>query len=342
MKKVGISILIILLIIGAVAFKGYQAIWGDNLNPSIEEPIVYVPAGAKFQNVVDSLAKYQIVNNISDFELTAKLMKYGDQAVKSGRYDLKGLTTNRSILSKLRIGDQDAINVIINGGRTINEVIDNISSQMTFRSQELANVLMSKANLEDWNVDGATMLTKIVPDTYQMYWDTSPEAFVKRLKKEYAAYWTPKRIETAAAQGLTPDEVITLASIVEKETNQTPEYAVIAGVYLNRLKRGMLLQADPTVVYANGDFSIRRVLNKHLRKDSPYNTYLYEGLPPGPICLPSKGAINGVLDPSDHRYLYFCAQPNYSGNHDFSNNLKQHNNYANKYRRWLSSQGIKR
>ncbi len=342
MKKLGLTILIILLIVAAIVFKGYTAIWGENVNTDTNTPVLYIPKNANLQMVIDSLTTNNLINNVGNFELTATLMKYGDQAIKSGRYELSGIKTNRSLLSKLRIGDQDAINVIINGGRTVDEVIDNIASQMTFSSEELKEVLLSPTTMKQWDTNDATVITKIVPDTYQMYWDTSPKSFVERLGTEYQKYWNPTRIAEASKQGLTPDEVITLASIVEKETNQAEEYGVIAGVYLNRLKRGMLLQADPTVVFANGDFTIRRVLNKHLRKDSPYNTYMYAGLPPGPICLPSKGAIEGVLNPQSHKYLYFCAQPNYSGKHDFSKNLIQHNNYANTYRRWLSSQGIKR
>ena len=342
MKKLGLTILIILLIAAAIGFKGYTAIWGENVNADIDNPVLYIPKNADLQMVVDSLTANNLINNVGNFELTAKLMKYGGQSIKSGRYDLSDIKTNRSLLSKLRIGDQDAINVIINGGRTIDEVIDNIATQMTFTSVDLKEVLLSSDIKKQWETSDATIITKIVPDTYQMYWDTSPSSFVERLGTEYQKYWNPTRIDEAAKQSLTPDEVITLASIVEKETNQAEEYGVIAGVYLNRLKRGMLLQADPTVVFANGDFTIRRVLNKHLRKDSPYNTYMYAGLPPGPICLPSKGAIEGVLNPQSHKYLYFCAQPNYSGNHDFSKNLIQHNNYANKYRRWLSSQGIRK
>lgn len=341
MKKVGIAILIILLILGVICCKGYYTVWGNNLNPNVENPLLYIPNGSDMNTVMDSLSTNQLLNNLNDFELTAKLMKYGDKSVKPGRYDLTGLVSNRSVISKLRIGDQDPIDIIVNGGRTIDKVIDNIANQMTFSSDDLRNVLLSPENLTSWDADIQTIISKIPPDTYEMYWNASPNELIKRLRKEYQNYWNTDRLAQASAKGLSPDQVMTLASIVEKETNQVEEYSVIAGVYLNRLKRGMLLQADPTVVFANGDFNIRRVLNKHLRKDSPYNTYMYAGLPPGPICLPSKGAINGVLNPQKHQLLYFCAQPNYSGKHDFSKNLKQHNKYANIYRRWLSSQGIR-
>ena len=342
MKKVALIILAILITIGFIAYKGYSAIWGNNLNSEVDKHTLYIPEDALFQTVIDSLSQGQILKNIEEFKLTAKLMKYGDNSVKTGRYDLSQLSTNRQILSKLRIGDQDPINVIINGGRTIEEVTERIADQLTFTASDLKAALTTQDLLTEWKANKETLLTKIVPDTYEMYWNISAEQFIKRMQEEYNRYWTEGLISQANDQGLTPDEVMILASIVEKETNNAREYPVIGGVYLNRLKRGMLLQADPTVVFANGDFGIRRVLNKHLRKDSPYNTYMYAGLPPGPICLPSKGAINGVLKPINHKFLYFCAQPNYSGKHDFSKNLTQHNNYANTYRRWLSKQGIKK
>jgi len=342
MKSLRIILVLLLIVALLIGYKGYQSIWGQNLNTETEDTLLYIPPGATLSSVIDSLSANALLLSTSDFELTAKAMRFGDSSLKPGRYDLAKTLTNRAIISKLRLGQQDAVNVIINGGRTIEEVAVNIAEQFTFSAEDLLSVLKAPARMDQWQATPQTLISKIVPDTYQMYWSSTPEKVADRIHKEYKKYWASDRINKAKALNLTPDEVMTLASIVDKESNKADEHPIIAGVYLNRLKRGMLLQADPTVVFANGDFTIRRVLNKHLRSKSPYNTYVYAGLPPGPICLPSKSAISGVLSPKEHRYLYFCAQPNYSGRHDFSKNLKQHNNYANKYRRWLSQQGIRK
>ncbi len=342
MKSYRTLLLILLGVIIIVGYQGYQAIWGQNLNTEAEDKVIYISDDASLSEVIDSLSHKQLLLSASKFQLTAKAMRFSDSSLKPGRYDLSNTLTNRAIISKLRLGQQDAINVIINGGRTIEEVCDNIAEQLSFTSDELLGVLKSSDRMDQWQATPQTLISKIVPDTYQMYWSSTPAKVADRIYKEYQKYWTSDRIKQATALNLTPDEVMILASIVDKESNKSDEHPIIAGVYLNRLKRGMLLQADPTVVFANGDFTIRRVLNKHLRSQSPYNTYVHAGLPPGPICLPSKSAINGVLNPKQHRYLYFCAQPNYSGRHNFSNTLTQHNNYANTYRRWLSKQGIKR
>jgi len=342
MKSFKIILLLLFCLAILLGYKGYKSIWGQNLNTLQEDTILYIPPSSKLTDVVDSLTTKDLLLNTNEFILTAKMMRFGDSSLKPGRYDLAKTLTNRAMISKLRLGQQDAVNVIINGGRTIEEVTTNIAEQFTFSADDLLNVLMAQDIMKEWNATPQTLIAKIVPDTYQMYWSSTPEQVADRIHKEYEKYWTNDRLGKAMAVSLTPDEVMTLASIVEKESNKSDEHPIIAGVYLNRLKRGMLLQADPTVVFANGDFTIRRVLNKHLRSKSPYNTYLYAGLPPGPICLPSKSAIDGVLNPEEHKYLYFCAQPNYSGRHDFSKNLVQHNNSANRYRRWLTTQGIRR
>jgi UPF0755 protein len=180
-----------------------------------------------------------------------------------------------------------------------------------------------------------------IPNTYQFFWNTDPKDFLNRMKREHDKFWTKERLEKAKKIGLTPEEVFTLASIVEKETLAKEEKPVIASVYLNRLKRDMLLQADPTVVYAAKDFGIQRVLNKHLKIDSPYNTYKNKGLPPGPICMPDVGTIDSVLNAKDTDYLFFCAKPNGHGRHAFAKTNRQHVNNANRYRKWLNKNKIR-
>ena len=185
------------------------------------------------------------------------------------------------------------------------------------------------------------MMSIFIPNTYQVYWNISPTELIDRMKKESDKFWSDKnRMDKLAKLEMTKEEVYTLASIVEKETNYVPEKATVAGVYLNRLNKGIMLQADPTVVFANNDFKIRRVLNKHLEKDSPYNTYKYAGLPPGPIAIASISSIDAVLENKDHKFLYFCAVPDNSGQHAFAKTLSQHNANARKFQRWLNKQRI--
>ena len=185
-----------------------------------------------------------------------------------------------------------------------------------------------------------TIPALFIPNTYEIYWNVSPERFMARMKQEYNRFWTEERRKKAEALGLTPVEVSTLASIVEEESAVADEYPTIAGLYLNRLKAGMPLQADPTVKFAAGDFALQRILDKHLAIDSPYNTYKYAGLPPGPIRIPSIRAIDAVLNPAHHRYFYMCAKEDFSGRHNFAATLAEHNRNANRYRAELNRRKI--
>jgi UPF0755 protein len=201
---------------------------------------------------------------------------------------------------------------------------------------------MDQEVLSELGYTPENIMSLFIPNTYQVYWNTSPQNLLKRLQVENDAFWAKKnRREKAKSLGLSTQEVYTLASIVEKESLVMDEKPIIAGVYLNRLKKGMLLQADPTVVFAVGDFSIQRVLNKHLAIDSPYNTYKNVGLPPGPICMPSISSIDGVLNAEKHNYIFFCAKPNSGGRHAFANTLAGHNRNAAIYRNWLQANQIR-
>lgn len=340
--KLFIKIATALLIIGCIGgYVAYQTIWGQNLNAEADNHILYIPNNATLENLTDSLTTHNIVKSVPSFQRTARLMSYDHGSIKPGRYDLSNRLSNRSIIQKLRLGDQDAIDLIINNGRTLQEVCDNIAEQLPLSSIVLFDYFTDPELLNQWNTDQRNIVGKILPDTYKVFWNITPEKLGDKLSREYDKFWNAERLNKLKDIGLTASEAVTLASIVQKETNQDIEKPTVAGVYLNRLKRGMLLQADPTVVFATGKFDLKRVLNKHLRHDSPYNTYMYAGLPPGPICMPSKPSIDAVLNAEQHKFLYFCAKPDYSGLHDFSKNLVQHNTFANKYRRWLSSQGIR-
>jgi UPF0755 protein len=241
----------------------------------------------------------------------------------------------------LRGGKQTPLKMTIQNVRTIEQMCGRVAAKLAFDSLQLVNYIQSGFDTLA-GTRSETRLTRFIPNTYEFYWTVSPQEFCQRMLKEYDKFWTAEKIDKANALGLSQDEVYTLASIIEKETNYNPEKTRMAGVYLNRIERGIPLQADPTVVFAVGDFEIRRVLLGHLEVDSPYNTYKHQGLPPGPIFMPGIASIEAVLNKENHDYLYFCARPTEEGaGHAFAKTLSAHNVNARRYQNWLNQQGIK-
>ncbi len=336
-------ILNLLLALGAIAaYQVYGWIQGSNVSPRADNELLYIPTGSSLQEVVDLLSQDSFLISKSSFLRVAAWMKYDDQAVKPGRYRLRSGWSNRTLVGRLRSGDQAPVNVVINHVRDLGQLAGKISRNLEVDSTTLAAVLYGEAAWEGTTYDEATRLSAFIPNTYEMFWNASPEQIVTRLHRETERFWDQDdRRKKAQDLGLSPQEVYTLASIVERETQKTSERPTVAGLYLNRLKRGIPLQADPTVVFAVGDFTLRRVLNKHLAIDSPYNTYRVPGLPPGPIYMPSLSSIDAVLEAEDHNYLYMCAKPGSIGEHVFASNLAEHGINANRYRRWLNQQGIR-
>ena len=303
---------------------------------------IYIPTGSDFFQVVTILSENGLLINTNSFEWLAKQKKY-DTNIKPGRYKIDRALNNNELVNLLRSGSQTPIRVTFNNLRTIEDLAGNIAGQIEADSisilEYVGDVLFqSTLGLDDHNL-GCIFL----PNTYEFYWNTSAEEFVRRMLKEYSNFWNSKRKAKADSLKLSYYEVSILASIVEKEQNiKLDERPEIAGLYLNRIKKGMKLQSDPTVIFALGDFSIKRVLTKDLKIDSPYNTYLYKGLPPGPICLPSINAIDAVLNSSQNNYLFMCAKEDFSGYHNFAKNLREHNRNAKKYRRALNKRKIMR
>ncbi len=342
MKK---KLIILLLILGLMAFIAiaglYKVVWGENIDPQ-KSATIYVQPKQDYFQLVDQMVELGVIKNANTFHWTAKLMKFNDGSIKAGKYALEGIKDNRSFIQLIRSGRQKPINITIGSARTLNQLIGRVSNEMSMDSLALASAINEKIEASKGLFTSQTIINLFIPNTYQVYWSDSPDKFIKRIQKEYDIFWDKnERKAKAKAQGLSQNEVMTLASIVEKETNYNPEKPRIAGVYLNRIKREIPLQADPTVVFSVGDFSIKRVLNKHLAFDSPYNTYMYPGLPPGPICLPGVASIDAVLNPEEHKYLYFCAKPGYDGQHNFAKYLSEHNKNAKTYQRWLNKEGIR-
>jgi UPF0755 protein len=262
-----------------------------------------------------------------------------------GRYEIKTMMNNHSLINQFRIGKKVAVNVTFNNQNSLADLAGAISKQIEPDSLELLQAITDFDFLRTHGFNKDNALLMYIPNTYTLYYNTSVESFRDKMYREYQKFWNDKRIAKAKKIGLTPIEVGILASIIQKESTKKSELPRIAGVYLNRLKKGMLLQADPTVVFAykqqtDDDSIIRRVLNKHKAIDSPYNTYKYKGLPPGPICMPDIQSINAVLNPEKHDYLYFVADFQKPGFHLFSKTFTQHNQKASNYHKSLNQQGV--
>lgn len=290
---------------------------------------VMIPEGARFVDVVDSLDVHGCMPNKTLFTAMSSMKNYGKR-IKSGAYRIEPGTKVVPLFRMMYSGRQTPIKLTIVKHRTRRQLCDYLSEKLSFSSEEMMKVMSDDS-----------LMGYIIPNTYEVYWNVTPQKLLNRLHREWDVFWSGARAESAERMGLTPMEVMTLASIVEEETNQKEEKPLVASVYLNRLRKGMLLQADPTVRYAVGDFGLRRILLQHTMVDSPYNTYLYKGLPPAPICTPSVESIEAVLKDVKSDYLYFCAKEDFSGSHNFASTLSRHNENAHRFHAALNKRGVK-
>ena len=344
MKKKTIYILsfvvvLLLLVGGAVAYMAYSAVMAPVVK---NDQTVYVQVypGDDVRRVEE------VLTSVVDFKTTAAfapLMKHYkyDQRVKPGNYAIRPGDSMRDICLRLLSGNQTPVKLVLPSVRTLDRLAGAVSKQIMIDSAAVMDLLTDVRFLDSLGYTSETIPCLFIPNTYEVYWTMSPKQFVTRMVKERNAFWTPARTAKAKALGLTPNEVITLASIVDEETVKNDEKPMVAKLYLNRLKRGMLLQADPTVKFALGEFELRRILYVHLQTNSPYNTYKHAGLPPGPIRIPTISAIESVLNPANHSYLYMCAKEDFSGYHNFATTLTQHNVNARRYQQALNRRGIK-
>ncbi len=321
-------------------FAAYKIAFLPNITAT-EPVILYIPTGSSFQCVLDSLNKYNLLKSQKTFMLTAKIKKY-DVLVKAGKYQIDSAESNWHLINKLRSGTQVPVNVVVPSVRTIDRLCDIVAQKLEFTPEQLYEYLTNPDTLKALGYNQYTIPALFIPNTYQFFWNTSPEKFVERMKIEHRRFWTPERREKAEKIGLTPVQVSILASIVQAEQMQHPdERPRIAGLYLNRLRKNIALQSDPTLVFAIGDFTIKRVYDYHKKVNSPYNTYMHIGLPPGPILIPEPASIDAVLNAEKNNYLYMCAKDDFSGYHYFSTNLTQHTLYAKKYHNALNQLNIR-
>ena len=269
------------------------------------------------------------------------LIKYKGYNLKTGRYAIKPTDNMRYLHRRLSMGYQTPVRLTVGSVRTLDRIARNVARQLMIDSVEVARLMADTSYIHGMGYTKATLPALFIPNTYEVYWNMTAEEFMQRMLKENKAFWNDKRMKQAQSIGLTPIEVATLASIVEEETANQSEKPMVAGLYINRLKRGMLLQADPTVKYSMQDFGLKRILFKHLEVESPYNTYKYAGLPPGPIRVPSFQGLESVLNYSKHNYLYMCAKEDFSGTHNFAVTSAQHAVNARKYQQALNRRGIR-
>ena len=309
----------------------YEKTFNNNVAlESGKKAIVYLRPGNTMEDLVDTLKNQGLLINMESFKWMAEY-KGLDDKIKPGRYVLRPGMNNRELVNMFIGGLQEPFLVFINKQRTKEQFADYISSKFVFESGDLHDLLNNSDFLDEIGSDPETVLGMMISDSYEFRWTDSPEAFLRRMKTKYDSFWNDERVNKADQIGLDPSEVIVLASIVEEETAMEDEKAAVARLYLNRLDRDMLLQADPTVKYAVGDFSITRVLYRHLEVDSEYNTYKYKGLPPGPICIPYKSTLEAVLNPDGHDYIFMCARDDFSGYHNFAKTNRQHEINRQKY-----------
>ncbi|MBK8966248.1 MAG: endolytic transglycosylase MltG [Lewinellaceae bacterium] len=339
-KTFGLLVLTALLIGIYFAWTPIKAIYLSGVPAQLPNKFLYIPTGSTYEQVVDSLAGGGFVTDLESFHWLAEYMKYKRPEMRAGRYEIEPGWSNRQMIRHLRAGKQAPVNVILTNQRLPEEVAGKVAQFLEVDSLGLLQAFRDPAVLTELGYTPETLMSLFIPNTYQMFWNTDARGFLDRMVKEHGAFWNKNnRREKAAALDMTPEAVYTLASIVERETNNNSEKPAIAGVYLNRLKIDMPLQADPTSVFATRDFATRRVTDFHTTFDSPYNTYRYKGLPPGPISMASIASIDAVLNPQQHDYLYFCAKPDESGSHLFAETYTAHLVNARKFQSWLQKRG---
>jgi len=339
-KRIYLILIVCLVLLLGTATNFSLKLFRSNTNNQFEQGYLYIPTGSNLDDVVAIIKAQHILNNTESFKWVASKMNFKN--IKPGKYNITKGLSNIELVRLLRSGKQEPIKLTFQNIRLKTDFAGYIGKNFEIDSLAFLNMLDSIDLVRQYGFDEETIFCMFIPNTYELYWNTSKEKFFERMQKEYVKFWNTERLAQAKAIGLSPVQVSILASIVDQEALLNREMVRIAGVYMNRLNRGIKLEADPTVIFANGDFTVKRVLYKLLQKDSPYNTYKYNGLPPGPICMPSVAAIDAVLHFEKHNYIYFCAKEDFSGLHNFASNVTEHQMNARKFQQALNNRGIKK
>lgn len=341
---VKIFIVFLLVAISAIAYFGYKG-YDDIYKPNVtikddkDHAFVFVPSDADYDSLLVLIKEQVEFDNEESFHFVAGL-KNLEAKVKGGKYRVKKGMSNNELVNMFRAGLAEEVKVVVKFHRKTDKLAKKVATYIEAEEHEIDSLLNDEEYLKQFGMKREEVIAMFIPNTYFFKWNTSADQFIQRMHSYYQKFWTEERKWKADALKLTPLEVSTVASIVHLESKFDDEKPRVAGVYLNRIEKKMKLQADPTVVYAVNNFKLRRVLKKHLRYDSPYNTYKYAGLPPGPICTPSIASIDAVLNREEHDYIFFCAKEDFSGYHNFAKTLKQHNANARKFQRALNKRKI--
>jgi UPF0755 protein len=339
-KRTSYLLILVFIFAGYKAINIYEKAFTANVSLSGSgQDYILVPTDSRYADVIKIISDKKFIVNKESFDWTARKKNYPNH-IKAGRYKIKDRMSNNELINVLRSGKQEPVELTFNNIRTLSQLTERVSQELEVNQTKLLDLLSSPEILAKYGLNDKTIICIFIPNTYEFFWNTSEVKFIDRMFREYNKFWNRDRIGKAGELHMTKEQVITLASIVDEETDKDVEKPKIAGVYINRLNKKIRLQADPTVVFCVGDFTLQRVLRKHYQIDSPYNTYIYGGLPPGPICIPEIASIDAVLNYEKHNYLYFCAKPDFSGYHTFARTLEAHNNNARIYRSELNKRKI--
>jgi UPF0755 protein len=345
-KRVLWSLGFLIVSLGAYySYHYYNRIYAANVVVEKGKTYIYIPTGSTSESVAEMLHQAGFIISIEDFKWLAAKKNYQGDNVVPGKYEIKNGWSNNELIRNLRAGrGRVMVKVTIGTTRLLSEMVQKVGNELELSGEDLEEYLKNPDVLDKYGFNKYNIQTLFIPNTYEFTWNTSCEEFVQRMADEYKKFWTAERKNKAKKIGLTQSQVYILASIVQSEQQRhTSEWKDIAGLYMNRINKDMLLQSDPTVVYALGDFTINRVLNDHLQRaaSSPYSTYAHRGLPPGPIRFSDIGAIDAVLNYKKHNYIYMCAKPGYGGYHNFAKDNAGHEANARAYHKWLDKEGIK-
>ncbi len=320
-------------------FYFYQVFYSPNVLINKEKAVLLIPEDADIYNVLDSMQSYNYLEDAVSFMFVSKILSYQEN-IRPGRYIISQKMNNLEFVRHLRSGAQAPVKVTLTSVRHKEEIAPKLCLNLTAEVETFDSLISDPAYVEELGFDTITVATMFLPNTYEMYWTTDAVSLINRMKGEYDRFWNEERLAKAKELEMTPTEVSILASVVQAETKKNDEKPVVAGLYINRIDKGMPLESDPTVIFGIGDFTIRRVLRSQLKYESPYNTYLNAGLPIGPICIPELSSIDAVLNYERHNYIFMCAKDDFSGYHNFATNLRQHNRNARKWQAALNRRKI--
>lgn len=338
-KKLAVAVACVLLFLVVGGVGVLTLLNSKPANVSVAK-MIYIGPDDDLDRVCSKLKVALQANSVFGIRLLGELSSYKEH-IHTGAYSFGPDDNNWKIFRDLRAGHQTPVELVVPSVRTVAQLLERVTPQIMADSASIAQLLADSSYIDSLGFNRQTLPALFIPNTYEVYWNMDARAFLRRIHREYQVFWNKKRKAQAKALGLDPVEVSTLASIVEEETANNGEKPRVAGLYLNRLKRGIPLQADPTIKFSLQDFALRRILFKHLEVESPYNTYKHAGLPPGPIRIPSVVGLNSVLQREEHNYLYMCAKEDFSGTHNFARTLSQHNANARRYQQALNKRKIK-